>query len=120
VSEVLAFMALIGYSPGRGRRVTPAEAARPSEGDRQSAPRAYPSPAFSRLREPSGSQALHPTRPVLLLDLHQRLQLPQVVRVAQGMQHALQGVVRLPMVMYDNTADPTLFERLHDFHLYAA
>src|SRR4051812_50118414 len=53
----------------------------------------------------AAQQALHSARPILLLDLDQRLEFPQVVRVAQRMQHACQRVVRLPMVMHDDTGD---------------
>jgi hypothetical protein len=47
-------------------------------------------------------QPLHPPRPVFLLDLDQRLQFAQVVGVAQRVQHALQRVVRMPVVVHDN------------------
>jgi len=53
----------------------------------------------------AAQQALHPARPILLFDLDQRLELPQVVRVAQRMQHACQRVVRLPMVVHDDAGD---------------
>src|SRR5215213_8065264 len=53
----------------------------------------------------AAQQALHPARPVLLLDLDQRLEFPQVVRVAQRMQYACQRVVRLPVVMHDDAGD---------------
>src|SRR4051812_7892662 len=35
----------------------------------------------------AAQQALHPARPILLLDLDQRLEFPQMVRVAQRVQH---------------------------------
>ena len=44
-------------------------------------------------------------RPVFLLDLHQRLQLAQMVRVAQRVQHTGHRVVGLPVVMHDNAGD---------------
>ena len=50
-------------------------------------------------------QPLHPARPVLLLDLDQRLQFAQMVRVAQRMQHAFQRVVGMPMVVHDDAAE---------------
>ena len=53
----------------------------------------------------AAQQALHPARPVLLFDLDQRLEFPQVVRVAQRMQYACQRVVRLPVVMHDDAGD---------------
>jgi hypothetical protein len=48
-------------------------------------------------------QALHPARPVLLVDLD--LEFAQVVGVAQGMPHALQGVVGLPGIVDDDAGD---------------
>jgi hypothetical protein len=48
---------------------------------------------------------LHLARPVFLLDFDQRLQFPQMVRVAESVQHTFQGVVRLPVVMHDNARD---------------
>src|SRR3954447_17336112 len=53
----------------------------------------------------AAQQALHPARPVLLLDLDQRLEFPQVVRVAQRMQYACQRVVRLPVIMHDDAGN---------------
>src|SRR4051812_6614574 len=50
-------------------------------------------------------QPLHPARPVLLFDLDQGLKFAQVVSVAQGMPHALQGVIGLPMVVDDDAGD---------------
>jgi len=42
----------------------------------------------------TAQQALHPARPVFLLDLNQRLQLAQVVRIARRVQYALQSPER--------------------------
>ena len=53
----------------------------------------------------AAQQALHPACPVLLLDLDQRLEFTQVVRVAQRMQHACQRVVGFPVVMHDDAGD---------------
>ena len=53
----------------------------------------------------AAQQALHPARPVLLLDLDQGLEFAQVVGVAQGMPHALQGVVGLPVIVDDDAGD---------------
>ena len=53
----------------------------------------------------AAQQALHPACPVLLLDLDQCLEFPQMVGVAQRMQYAFQRVVGLPMVMHDNAGD---------------
>ncbi len=50
-------------------------------------------------------QALHVARPVLLFDVDQRLQLAQVVRIAERVQHAGQRVVRLPMIMHDDAGE---------------
>src|SRR4051812_16876450 len=50
-------------------------------------------------------QARRSRRPVLLFDLDQRLQFPQLMRVAQRMPHAGHRVVRLPVVMHDNADD---------------
>ena len=50
-------------------------------------------------------QTLHLARPVFLLDFNQRLKFAQVVRIAQRVQNALQGVVRLPVIVDDNTQD---------------
>src|SRR6202047_4612001 len=41
---------------------------------------------------------LHLTRPVLSLDLDQRLEFAQMVGIAQRMQHTFQSVVGLPVV----------------------
>ena len=53
----------------------------------------------------AAQQALHLACPVLFLDLDQRLQFPQMVRIAQRVQHAGHRVVRLPVVMHDNAGD---------------
>ena len=50
-------------------------------------------------------QALHLARPVFFLDLNQRLEFTQVMRIAQRVQHALQGIIRPPVVMDDNADD---------------
>src|ERR1700694_4231204 len=47
-------------------------------------------------------QNLHLARPVLVIELDQRLSCPQMMSVAQGMQHVLHRVIGLPVVMdYD-------------------
>ena len=48
----------------------------------------------------AAQQYLHPARPILLFDLDQRLQFPQMMRVAQCVQHARHRVVGLPVVMH--------------------
>jgi hypothetical protein len=50
-------------------------------------------------------QDLHLARPVLVIELDQRLQFPQMMSVAQGMQHVLHRVVRLPVVMHHDAND---------------
>src|ERR1700738_3971423 len=50
-------------------------------------------------------QDLHLARPVLVIELDQRLQFPQMMSVAQGMQHVLHHVVRLPVVMHHDAND---------------
>ena len=42
---------------------------------------------------------------LLFLDLDQRLQFPQMMRVAQRVQHPGNRVVRLPVVMHDDAGD---------------
>src|SRR5271170_1149804 len=54
----------------------------------------------------AAQQALHLACPVLFLDLDQRLQFPQMVRIAQRMQqYAGHLVIGLPVVMHDNAGD---------------
>ena len=50
----------------------------------------------------AAQKALHLARPGSFLDLDQRLQFPQMVRVTQRVQHASQGVVGLPVVVHDD------------------
>ena len=64
--------------------------------------------AFAReVRGVTGAaqQSLHLARPLLFLDLDERLQLAKVMRVAQGVQHAGHGVVGLPVIVHDNARD---------------
>ena len=58
-------------------------------------------------------QTLHFTRPVFFLDFDQCLNFAQVVRVAQRVQNAFQGLVRLPMVVYDDPQD--IFQQAASF-----
>jgi hypothetical protein len=53
-------------------------------------------------------QRLHLARPIFLLDVDQRFQLAQMMRIAQSVQHIGHRVIRLPMIMHDDAAD------LHD------
>ena len=48
----------------------------------------------------AAQQQLHFARPVFLLDLDQGLQFPPMMRIAQRVQNALQGVIRLPMLVH--------------------
>ena len=59
----------------------------------------------------AAQQALHPARPLFLLDVDQRLEFAQVMGVAQGMQHPFHRVVGLPVVMHDD-ADNSRLPRL--------
>src|SRR5271167_458796 len=53
----------------------------------------------------AAQQALHLASPVLFLDLDQRLQFPQMVRVAQCVPHAGHRVVGLPVRVSSAGAD---------------
>ena len=49
---------------------------------------------------------LHAPRPVLLVELHQRLQLPQVMRVAKRMLHTRHRPIALPVVVHRYPGHP--------------
>ena len=53
----------------------------------------------------SAQQSLHLARPVLFLDLDERLQLAKVMCVTQRVQHAGHRVVGLPVIVHDNAHD---------------
>ena len=49
--------------------------------------------------------ALHSARPVLFLALDQGLEFAQMVGVAQGVQHAVHGVVGLSVIVNHDAGD---------------
>jgi hypothetical protein len=53
----------------------------------------------------TAQQALHLARPVFLLDLDQCLEFPQMMGIAQRMQHAFQRVVGMPVVMHHHAGE---------------
>ena len=53
----------------------------------------------------AAQQALHLARPVFLLDVDEGLEFAQVMSIAQGVQHARDRVVGLPVVMHDGAID---------------
>ncbi len=50
-------------------------------------------------------QVLHTVRPLLLLDLDQRLQFAQMVGIAQCVHHTVQGVAGLPVAVHDHARE---------------
>ena len=53
----------------------------------------------------SAQELLHPPGPSLPFDVHQRLQLPQVMGVAQAVLHPFHREVRLPVIVHDDAGD---------------
>ena len=53
----------------------------------------------------AAQEPLHFARPLLFLDLDERLQLAHVMGVAQGVQHARHGVIGLPVIVDDDAGD---------------
>ena len=66
-----------------------------------------PSSFACEIRRVTGAaqEPLHFARPLLFLDLDERLQLAQVMGVAQGVQHARHGVIGLPVIVDDDAGD---------------
>ena len=61
--------------------------------------------AMRAARLARAQELLHPPSPGLPFDVHQRLQLPQVMGVAQAVLHPLHREVRLPVIVHDDAAD---------------
>ena len=66
-----------------------------------------PSSFACEIRRVTGAaqEQLQFARPLLFLDLDERLQLAQVMGVAQGVQHARHGVIGLPVIVDDDAGD---------------
>ena len=66
-----------------------------------------PSSFACEIRRVTGAaqEPLHFARPLLFLDLDERLQLAQVMGVAQGVQRARHGVIGLPVIVDNDAGD---------------
>ena len=107
-----------------GSHGTPAPRQAAGRSRAQSAPDSRPGTAMTPLpRDPRHTlgpkqMALHAPGPAFLVELHQRLRLPQVVGIAKRMLHALHRPVALPVVVHRYAAHPRKHRptpaRLHD------